>query len=70
MSNGFTLNLGFGGMCLMVPDFEDGKLVAMHVLFPHSGCCDYEHVHVALGPGVVRSRRTGDGAVAADKRAA
>ena len=44
MSNGFTLNLGFGGMCLMVPDFEDGKLVAMHVLFPHSGCCDYEHV--------------------------
>jgi hypothetical protein len=40
MSNGFTLNLGFGGLCLVVPGLDSsGTLTAMHVLLPSSDCC-------------------------------
>jgi hypothetical protein len=50
----FTLNLGFGGLCLFVPEHDNqGELVRMHVVLPPFTYCEphfQELVHDEMAP--------------------
>jgi hypothetical protein len=51
-----TLKLGFGGLCLFVPEYSGSQLVKMHVLLPNSVPSGHNHEAVLMwGTGAVSS---------------